>query len=76
MPTNTESILGHAKSFANINDVIRVEANAALQSIEEHLEAGYTKQDIVDEWNQFFESEDNKFKDFDELEEWLITIGI
>lgn len=73
---NIGPIIDHAQSFATLNDAIALEAGATLLSIEEHLKNGYTKKEIVDEFNQAFQVNKYKFKSFKELDNWLRNVGI
>jgi hypothetical protein len=57
--------------------VIRTEASEAIDTIHQAIDEGNaTEEDILDEWNAVFESEDQHYETFDELLEWLRTIGI
>ena len=66
----------HSASFMGVVDIIRTEVTASLWAIEQALERGQTKEEIVDEWNEVFECEESKFKDYDEIIEWLENVGI
>ena len=66
----------HSQSFMSVVDIIKTESTAALWAIEKALERGQTEQEIVDEWNEVFECEESKFKDYDEIIDWLENVGI
>jgi hypothetical protein len=68
--------LEHAQSFVSIQDIIKNEASIALTRFEQLLNDGWTKQEILDNWNEVFTIERNKFKSYNELEKWLRKVGI
>lgn len=68
--------LEHAQSFVNIQEIISNEAGIALTRLEQLLNEGWSKQEIVDNWNKVFTIESNKFKSYKELENWLREVGI
>ena len=70
------TVLEHASSFATLSKIISDEASFALQAIEEALERGQTEEEIIEEWNKVFYSEESKFKDYGELIDWLENVGI
>lgn len=69
-------VIEHAQSFMNISDIIKSEAGAALIAIEKALEKGYNKEEILEEWNIVFDSEECKFKSYEEVIDYLETVGI
>ena len=70
-------IIDHAQSFMEIAAVIRTEASEAIDTIQHAIDSGNaTEEDILDEWNAVFESEDQHYETLDELLEWLRTVGI
>ena len=66
----------HTDSFRNINDVIRDEVNMTFETIDNLLESGHTEEEILEEWNNGFYSEDNHLESFDDLIGWLNDVGI
>jgi len=66
----------HAASFANLQQVISDEASIALNAFEKLLEQGWTKKQIVDDFNSVFKNNKNKFKTYKELEKYLMQMGI
>lgn len=66
----------HSQSFMNLSEVIKNEATAALWAIEKAIENGQTKEEITDEWNEVFTSDECKFNDYDEIIDYLENVGI
>jgi len=68
----------HIISFKNFTDLISDEASETLETINKLLDYGFTKKEILDGFNNGFDTNKVKvkFKSFNELEKWLRTVGI
>jgi len=65
----------HSQSFMELQDIISNEASIALDALTMCLEKGWTKEEIVKDFNTPFESEDSKFKTYEEIVVFLENVG-